>query len=120
MDCLGLAVEWEASVELRERVRVHKKILLRGEKETFCQPNRLNAVRNSMVLEPVLTRLAATPSFRLPHLEDLQLQVATLHEKCGLPMGDKSVYKTSVEIKKLTGFVKRRCNRKEVTKDSLY
>lgn len=118
MDCLGLAVEWEGSVDLRERIRVEKKILLRGEKETFCEPNRINAVRNSMVLLPVLKRLATTPSFRLPHLDDLQLQVSTLHEKCGLPMGDKSVYKASVEIKKLAGFVKRRANRKEVTKDS--
>lgn len=70
-----------------------------------------------MVLKPVLARLAITEKFKLPHLEDLKVQVQTLFDKCGTNFGEKEVYKTSVEIKKLAGFIKRRAARKEVTKE---
>ena len=117
MNCLGLAPEWERCEELRERLRIEKRCLLHGEKEPFCLPTRPNAVKNAMVLKPVLARLAITEKFKLPHLEDLKVQVQTLFDKCGTNFGEKEVYKTSVEIKKLAGFIKRRAARKEVTKE---
>ena len=46
------------------------------------------------------------------------MEVQTLFEKCGLPNESKLVYQTSVELKKLVGFIKRRVNRKEVTKEA--
>ncbi len=117
MDCLGLAAEWEKCVDVRTRLREEKRLLVHQEKEKFCEPNRINAVQNAMVLRPVLLRLSCSECYRLPHLEDLTLQVTTLFEKCGLSTGDKGAYKASVEIKKLAGFIKRRAQRKEVTKD---
>lgn len=116
MDCVGLAVEWEASADLRERIRAEKRVLKYAETEKYCKANRVNAVNNSLVLIPVLKRLGKTESFRLPHLDDMKVEVTTLFAKCGLDTGSKKPYQTSVEIKQLAGFVKRRSTRKEVTK----
>lgn len=71
-----------------------------------------------MVLIPILKRLG--PGKPLPKLTDLTREVTTLYEKTGLPVGNKAPYKTSVELKKLAGFIKRRVSRKEVTKDQCH
>lgn len=85
--------------------------------EAICKPTRVNAVNNAMVLRPVLARIREA-GLRLPHLEPLKLEVASLFKKCGTTsLGEKAVYKASVEIKQLAGFVKRRLTRKEVTKE---
>lgn len=115
MQCVGLAKEWEGIIELRDRARDEKRILLYPEGDRFCKPHRQNAVANSIVITPVLKRLCEDP--RLPHLDDLIVEVTTLYQKCGLSTLNKAPYKTSVEIKRLSGFVKRRASRKEVTKD---
>eukprot|EP00438_Fugacium_kawagutii_P010281 Skav226725 [mRNA] locus=scaffold720:29792:30271:- [translate_table: standard] len=117
MDCLGLAVTWEDSKELRTRIREEKRVLVYGVKEKYCQPNRQNAVENAGILKPVLIRLGQHPKHTLPHLDDLIVEVTTLYSKCGLSTDNKAPYKTSVEIKKLAGFIKSRSRRKEVTKD---
>ena len=117
MDCIGLAAEWEANVELRTRVREEKRILTHAESDKYCKPNRPNAVNNRIALMPILQRLQRTPQRSLPHLEDLTNEVTTLLQKCGVGVGEKLAYKTSVELKKLAGFVKRRSGRKEVTKE---
>ena len=115
--CLGLAVEWEKIDSLRERIRNDKKILLHEVGETFCVPHRHNAVRNAMVLEPLLARLGKTKDWKLPHLDDLQIEVRTLYEKSGLNPGEKGPYRTTVELKKLAGLVSRKLKKKEVTKE---
>ena len=117
MDCVGLAVEWEANVELRNRIRDEKRVLLHSVGDKYCKPNRTNAVTNEMVILPVLKRLGRHETKTLPHLDDLIVEVTTLYQKCGLGLGNKMPYKTSHEIKKLAGFVKRRSYRKEVTKE---
>ena len=114
MECVGLAKEWEGITELRDRARDEKRILVYPVGDQYCKPHRQNAVANSIVIVPVLKRLRDP---RLPHLEDLIVEVTTLYEKCGLSTLNKAPYKTSIEIKKLAGFVKRRGSRKEVTKD---
>lgn len=117
MKCTGLCLKWEQCAELRERLRTTKELLVDHKDGPICLPNRPNAVANAMVLSPVLSELANTSRFRLPHLDDLSVEVTSLFEKCGLSLGSKAIYKSSVEIKKLAGFVKRRCARKEVTKE---
>lgn len=116
MDCLGLAREWENISELRDRIRDQKRVLIYPTGDTYCKTTRQNAVSNSLVVKPVLKRLQENP--RLPHLEDLIVEVTTLFEKCGLPIGEKAPYKVTVEVKRLCGFVKRRATRKEVTKEN--
>ena len=118
MDCLGLAKEWEGNEIIRDRLRSEKKLLVHGLDETYCKPNRKNCVSNADVLGPVLSRLGKHPKKRLPHLDGLQLEVGTLVQKCGVTsLGDKGVYKHSMEIKQLAGLVKRKANRGEVTKE---
>lgn len=116
-DCLGLAVEWENSAELRQRIRESNRVLLYPVEQKFCHPNRVNAVRNAMLVKPVLQRLRKTPKWRLPHLEDLEVEVRTLYDKCGLSTDGKKPYTTTVEIKKLAGLVSRKTKRREVTKE---
>lgn len=117
MNCRGLAAQWEKCDELRERIRSEKRVMIYSHTDTYCKPNRVNAVQNAWVMEPILGRLGKHPKHALPHLEELQREVNILFEKCGLDKGNKAPYKTSVEIKKLAGFVKRRSLRKEVTKE---
>jgi hypothetical protein len=116
LDCLGLAQQWEQDSELRQRIRTEKSLLKNQDGEEFCAACRLNAVQNAMVLRPVLVRMREQ-SRRLPHLDDLKVEVETVYEKCGHTPGDKLVYTSSVEVKRLTSFIKRRVQRKEVTKD---
>lgn len=120
MDCLGLCLEWEQDSELRKLLRTEKKMLVMQVGEEFCVPSRINAVANACVLRPVLKRLARTPKFKLPHLEDLKVEIHTVYEKCGVEPGEKTTYQCSVEIKRLAGLVKRRAARKEVTKELGY
>eukprot|EP00435_Cladocopium_sp_Y103_P009536 s1191_g2.t1 len=101
--CLGLAMEWEKLDDLRERVRTEKQILLHEVNESFCVPTRPNAVRNAMVLKPLLVRLGQTKDWKLPHIDDLEIEVRTLYEKLGFNPGEKGPYKTTVELKKLAG-----------------
>ena len=47
-----------------------------------------------------------------------ETEVGSLFQKTGLTTaGDKQVYKVSMEIKQLASFIKRRLNRREVTKE---
>ena len=117
MDCNGLAQEWERSCEVRERLRLDKKILTHPKTQKICLPTRMNCVDNGCILFPILRRLAHVNRFRLPHLDPLQAELSQLEQKSGLKPGELSIYRTAVEIKKLCSLVKRRTNRKEVTKD---
>ena len=55
-------------------------------------------------------------NWKLPYLEPLQNEIRILYQKNGLPLEEKIIYTSAVELKKLLGFVKRRVMRKEVTK----
>ena len=58
-----------------------------------------------------------TKDWKLPHLDDLQIEVRTLYEKSGLNPGEKGPYRTTVELKKLAGLVSHKLKKKEVTKE---
>ena len=116
-ECLGLAVEWEKVDDLRTRIRDEKRILLHEIDESCCVPHRPNAVRNAMILTPLLARVGKTKDWKLPHLDDLEIEARTLYEKTGLNPGEKGPYKTTVELKKLAGLVSRKLKKKEVTKE---
>ena len=113
---MGLAQQWEQNSELRDRIRTEKVLLKGQEGDEICAASRANAVQNAMVLQPVLVRMQEQ-SRRLPHLDDLKVEIETVYEKCAHSPGEKLVYTSSVELKRLTSFIKRRVQRKEVTKD---
>ena len=81
MKCIGLAKEWERDEQLRDRLREEKKIMIYPATDKFCKPNRVNAVTNEMIILPVLKRLQVTHKKKLPHLDDLTVEVQTLCEK---------------------------------------
>lgn len=117
MECEGLALQWEGSVEVRAHLRAHKQLVSHPETQKFCEATRQNCVDNKAILKPCLQSLHVTPGFRLPHLEPLKREITLLAEKVGLSLGEHGAYKPAVELKKLLGFIKRRAARKEVTKE---
>lgn len=118
MDVQGLAFSWEADEAVRNRLRKDRKLCLHPSNQRWCEPNRPNCVRNTIILLPALEQLAGTDGWKLPHIEPLQTEIGNLFEKCGVEVPDKVVYTGSVELKKMMSFVKRRASRKEVTKET--
>lgn len=116
MNVQGLAIVWDGIQSLRDQVRLDKTLCVHPATKSWCEPNRTNAVNNTHVLLPCLRRLNVTDDWKLPYLEPLQVQIAQLFEKLGVCKDEGQIYRESVELKKLMGFVKRRAKRKEVTK----
>ena len=106
MECEGLALQWEGSVEVRAQLRAHKQLVSHPETQKFCEATRQNCVDNKAILKPCLQSL-----------EPLKREITLLAEKVGLSLGEHGAYKPAVELKKLLGFIKRRAARKEVTKE---
>ena len=120
MDVDGLAVEWEGVKALRTRLRDHRKLHLHPQTQKWCEPTRLNCNSNAMILLPALNRLQFTNGWKLPYIDPLQDEIALLYQKVGIPPEEKEIYKAANEMKKMLSFVKRRAQRKEVTKDPLF
>lgn len=116
MEVNGLAKTWEANEVVRDQVRRLRKLFTYPASQRYCEPTRCNATANSQVLLPALKILGTTSKWALPHIDPLQVQVAMLFSKLGVPTEDQQVYTCSIECKKLLGFVKRKAVRKEVTK----
>ena len=111
MDVEGLAKEWDAIEEVRERLRAGKKLYDHPLDQKWAEPNRANCVANAAALKPVLTRLREDPKHTLPYLEPLSAEIMAFYKKAkAVVSDDKVIYKTAVETKKLVGFVKRRSN----------
>eukprot|EP00438_Fugacium_kawagutii_P003831 Skav220662 [mRNA] locus=scaffold1057:44856:48308:+ [translate_table: standard] len=116
MEVDGLAADWEGSEAVRAQLRNHKQLCVRPLTQQWCEPTRPNCVSNSCVLIPALERLRHSPKLSLPYLEPLQLEVAKVYEKMGIPVVAKQIYSSAVEVKRMLGFVKKKANRHEVTK----
>lgn len=114
----GLDREWEGNDKIRARIRETKCMIARPEGHAWCDANRPNCVANDFVILPVLRRMREDDR-KLPHLDPLRCEVAGLYHRLSIKASEKELYCMSVEVKKLCSFVKRRCCRKEVTKDML-
>ena len=119
MEVDGLAALWDGCEEVRAFVRQQKKLFKHPAKQRWCEPTRGNCVQNAAVLTPLLARLHRAPGWKLPHLEALQVEISLLFTRLGVEADPSLIYTSSVEAKKLLGFVKRRARRLEVTKDCL-
>ena len=117
MNVQGLAIEWDNDVFLRDRTRKERQINLHPQFQKWCEPTRANCTTNAAVLLPCLHRLRESNGWKLPYLDNLQVELSIFYEKLGIPVESKVIYGGSIEIKKMLGFVKRRVMRKEVTKD---
>lgn len=116
MKVSGLAKLWESDEMIREQLRTKKKLCVHPASQRYCEPSRPNAVANRNVLLPALKVLGETPKWTLPHLDPLQEELGALFSRVGIEPDEDQVYKSSIEVKKLLGFVKRRAVRNEVTK----
>lgn len=74
---------------------------------------------NASVLGPAITRFALDKQKKVPYLLPLQKEVSLLFERVGMTPGAQEVYKSAWGIRKMLGFLKRKCARKEVTKEGL-
>ena len=68
---------------------------------------------NSAALAPAVKRLALDKSKKVPYLMPLQKEVATLYERVGLMPPPQEVYKSAWGVRKMLGFLKRKCSRRE-------
>ena len=117
MKVAGLAKLWDSDDHVRTRCREHRRMNLHPDTQKWCEPTRANCVTNAMIILPCLDILGKTKGYKLPHLEQLQVEIEGLFQKMRLPLDDKMIYRSAAEIKKMLGFVKRRANKKQVTKD---
>lgn len=117
MDVSGLGKIWDRDHDLRERCRLQRCMCLHPSSQKWCEPTRANCITNAMALKPCLRRLYHTKDYKLPYLEPLQAEVCVFFGRLRLPLEEKMGYRTSVELKKMCGFVKRKALRKEFGKD---
>ena len=115
MDMSQLAVEWESSEDVRRAAREHGVLLKFPSTANFCESNRANAINNAAVLLPCLKRLRDA-DMKLPHLEPLQAEISEFFKSVHMVVGEKVVHRTANELKKMLSFLKRKCNKREVTK----
>ena len=118
MDCDGLADVWEQDPEIRTRMRDHGDLIKFPPGSKWAEPNRPNSVLNRAVLIPMLVRLRETESGKLPHLNPLQSEIGALYGRFNLPVDKGGPYRNAQELKRLLGLIKRKANRRELTKDS--
>ena len=81
MDVEGLAKEWDAIEEVRERLRAGKKLYDHPLDQKWAEPNRANCVANAAALKSVLTRLREDPKHTLPYLDPLSAEITAFYKK---------------------------------------
>lgn len=117
MDVSGLACEWDSNVGLRKSARFEKRINIKPATAKWCEPTRRNCTNNTEVLLPCLKRLRDTPALKLPYATPLQTELAVFYDRVGVPVDEKLVYTSSMEIKKMLSLVKRYASKRVATKD---
>ena len=117
MDVIGLARMWEGTASVRQSVR-DTGLLMRMPAGAFlCDSTRPNAVANSDVLIPCLERMAEN-DLKLPYMGPLQEEIELFFRQVHVKVLEKVAYRTAGELKKMLSFIKRKANKKEVTKDT--
>ena len=100
MKVAGLAKLWDSDAHVRSRCREHRRMNLHPDTQKWCEPTRANCVTNAMILLPCLDRLGKTKGYKLPHLEQLHVEIESLFEKMRMPIDEKMIYRNSTEIKR--------------------
>lgn len=113
LDVKGVAEEWDASEDIREKLRDGRPL---------CDPDGRDSVQECCgvvsILIPVLTRMAVMNTKPLPPIDDLRAEVENLMAKN--KRGEsaeitKEIVQCSWRVKKLLGFVKMKTRREEVS-----
>ena len=116
LDIQGMHKLWDASEEVRQRLRAGLGIL--HEATGLSIDNNVSSL-NSCVLRPILIRMASDSNRKLPSVNDLRTELAALFEtnkRVGEEVS-KHVATQPVHIRKLLSFVKAKVRRQEVSQD---
>ena len=116
MDVQGLASLWESNAEVRKLAREHGLLMKVPPGASFCDSNRPNAVANTEFLIPCLQRMYEN-DLKLPYIGPLQEEIELFFQQVHVKVGEKVAYRTAGELKKMLSFLKRKANKKEVTKE---
>eukprot|EP00439_Symbiodinium_sp_Y106_P010355 s4604_g1.t1 len=117
MPVSGLASLWEGVASVRKTARDLGLIMRLPPGAQLCDSNRGNAVANADVLIPCLERMRDN-DLKLPYINPLQEEIELFFRQVHVKVSDKVCYRTAGEIKKMLSFIKRKANKKEVTKDT--
>ena len=114
LDVEGLCAQWDECEDIRTRLR---------DGESFIHPEGQgedvkSCCRNSSLLIPILTRMAAVEGKPVPPVEPLRNEIdkiMTKNKRGNAPEEYDDIVRTSWKLKKLCGFVKMKCRREEVS-----
>lgn len=113
LDISGLHMDWDSSSELRDRLRDGGS-LLEGEHGEDIP----STLKNVLVLQPLITRMSLTETKPLPVIDTLRDEVERIYVKNkrqNAPETAPDVVALSWRIRKLLGFLKMKCRRREVS-----
>lgn len=113
-DINGVGREWDNIEEVRDRIMGGGSVL--APETPLKQEDIQVCVMNQDLLVPILSRMCITKNRALPGIDDLRDQVSTLLTLCKRT-GDLVgiVEDTAGTLKKLSGFVKTKTRRREVS-----
>lgn len=113
LDVKGLAREWDSNPVIRLRLRDEKPFLhpdsSKGEDIPTC-------TLNQEILVPLLERMAGLEHKPICPIEQTQDEISQLLTLNKRDPGESDVEKASWHIRKLVGFIKMKCRRREPSK----
>ena len=133
-DIAGVAKEWDSYMDIRNRLRGEENG--KGEKVGKCKKDEKDekeggtilapgptcqdistSVKQKCFLEPLLSKMAVTEKRPVPGIDQLKDEIQTLLQmnKRGTDFDWDDVAKAGWCLRKLCGFVKAKCRRREVS-----
>ena len=114
----GLALNWESSDQLRNRLREHGKLMMHPKSQKVAANTIKNAILNVEVLKPAVVRLRASGG-KMPAIDDLIAECVAFYQKTGKDVDNDVACKDAWTLRRMLSWLKRKANREEVGKDSL-
>ena len=115
LDIIDIHLEWDGDADLRQRLLDGGSVMAPGP----CCEDISTCLKNRALLAPILTKMASHESRKVPPIDSLVDEILRLlgRAKRGPETENQSdvISKSSSAIKKLCGFVKMKCRRREVS-----
>ena len=114
----GLAINWENSDQLRNRLREHGKLMMHPKSQKVAANTIKNAILNVEVLKPAVLRLRASNG-KMPVIDELIAECVAVYQKVGKEPYNDVACKDAWTLRRMLSWLKRKATRGEVGKDSL-
>lgn len=112
LDIHDIHLEWDSDAELRQRLLDGGSVMAPGP----CCEDISTCLKNRALLGPILFRMASHESRKVPPIDTLLEEIQRLLSRAKRAEIDgELVSKSASAIKKLCGFVKMKCRRREVS-----